>query len=245
MKNKMIYSDTFHLTTGDFDQYLRMKPYSIFNFFQEVASAHSSKLNLGFEDLIQKQQAWILLRSKYIILKQPTLGDKVIVETWPLPAHKVEYRREFRISDSNYNLLVKGTSTWCVVDVKTRRITRDKVFFNGEYNLEANFEESLDQLPNINLQSEMLVSKHQVRASDIDRYQHMNNAKYSEIVFDALNLSSYEVIKQVQINFINEVKLDEIIEIYKTNIDKNYYIIGKVGDKISFRAFVKTNIVNP
>jgi medium-chain acyl-[acyl-carrier-protein] hydrolase len=243
MNGKMVYTDTFHLTAGDFDQYMRLKPYTIFNFFQEVASIHAARLNLGYDEMLQKNRAWILLRSKYIILQQPELSSKVLVETWPLPAHKVEYRREFRITDANHNLLVKGTSTWCVVDVVTKRISRDHLLFNGEYYLETNFDESLEQLPNIDLNQEMWISKHQVRASDIDRYQHMNNAKYSEIVFDALNLSAQEVIKQVQINFINEVKLNETIEIYKTNIGNNYYIVGCVKEKVSFRAFVKTNIV--
>jgi hypothetical protein len=38
MKEKLFYSDTFNLTPGDFDHHLRLKPYSIFNLFQEVAS---------------------------------------------------------------------------------------------------------------------------------------------------------------------------------------------------------------
>ena len=42
MKEKLFYSDTFNLTPGDFDHHLRLKPYSIFNLFQEVASRAST-----------------------------------------------------------------------------------------------------------------------------------------------------------------------------------------------------------
>jgi hypothetical protein len=38
MDSKMIYSDGFQLTAGDFDRFKKIKPYAIFNIFQEVAA---------------------------------------------------------------------------------------------------------------------------------------------------------------------------------------------------------------
>jgi len=235
-----MYDDVFHLTSGDFDHHLRIKPCSIFNLFQEAALVHANILHVGNDALKEKNKAWILLRSKYVLFQQPKESQKVKVQTWPLPGQKVEYNREFRILDMEENILVKGTSKWCIIDLDTKKISRQGLTFNGEFYTETNFDESFDKLPNIEVGDESLVYTHQVRISDLDHYQHMNNAKYSEIILNALELKEDEYIKEVQINFINEMKLNEVVKILKTKVKKGYYVIGcKNPNIIAFRAYVK------
>ncbi len=230
MKEKLFYSDTFHLTPGDFDQYLRLKPYSIFNLFQEVAS-QASTINLDRE---LQDRSWRLLRTKYIILKQPGLSEKVFVETRPLPAHKSEFRREFIISSTDHNVLVKGSSIWCIDDVAEELLSRDEILNDEDQDLNQ-------EIVNLKPDVQFPIFKHQVRASDLDFFLHLNVARYGEIIFDAMNLQKNEFIKQIQINFLNPVGVGEVISISKANFENKYFLIGTVPDKIVFRAFVKTN----
>ncbi|MDD3999334.1 MAG: thioesterase [Bacilli bacterium] len=230
MKEKLFYSGTFHLTSGDFDQHLRLKPYSIFNFFQEaVNQASTIILDTDLQD-----HSWRLIRTKYIIFKQPTLGEKVLVETRTLPTHKSEYRREFRIFGDEHSLLVKGNSIWCIDDVAINVIDDDVLAEDEEdLNLKAmNFKP--DEVP---------IFKHQVRASDLNFFLYLNVSKYGEIIFDAMNLPQNEFIKQIQINFLNPAESGEIISIFKTNVENKYFLIGCVSEKMIFQAFVKTNLV--
>ncbi|HEY8395548.1 MAG TPA: acyl-ACP thioesterase domain-containing protein [Bacilli bacterium] len=227
MKEKPFYSDTFSLTPGDFDQYLRLKPYSIFNLFQVVAS-HASTINQE-NDL--QDHSWRLIRGKYIILKQPTLGEKVLVETRALPTHKFEYRREFKIIGADNDLLVRGQSIWCIDDVAGKVLTED-ILNDDEQDGDFAFNPDPKQLP---------AFKHQVRASDLDFFLRLNAARYGEIILDAMNLPKNEFIKQIQINFINPAVAEEIISVYKANIENKYFLIGTAGDKSIFKAFVKTN----
>lgn len=227
MKEKLFYSDTFNLTPGDFDQYLRLKPYSIFNLFQEVAS-QASTINLDTE---LQDRAWRLIRSKYIILKQPGLSEKVLVETRLLPTHKFEYRREFKIIDSEHDLLVRGQSIWCIDDVVDELLARDEIQNDEDQDTEFVF----------NPEQQVPVFKHQVRASDLDFFLHLNVSRYGEIIFDAMNLPKNEFIKQIQLNFINPIGAGEVISVYKTNVLNKYFLIGTVADKTVFKAFVKTN----
>ena len=229
MKEKLFYSDTFNLTPGDFDHHLRLKPYSIFNLFQEVASRAST---ISQEDDLQ-DRSWRLIRSKYIIFKQPSLGDKVLVETRPLPTHKFEYRREFKIIGAENDLLARGQYLWCIGDV-AEKLMADEETKNEDDQEDFVFNPGPEHRP---------VFKHHVRASDLDFFLRLNATRYGEIILDAMMLPKNEFIKQIQINFINPAVVDEVISVYKTNVENKYFLIGKTDDRTIFRAFVKTNYV--
>ena len=236
MNNLMIYSDLFHLTQGDFDQYMQVKPYSIFNLFQEVATEHASNLNTGYYQLMEDHKIWILLRSKYQII-HPLIESQIVrVETWPRKVKRIEYDREYRILDENNNILVKGTSIWCIVDTKTKMISRDPIIFNGTYYQENNFAQDLGKIPKFDLSSKNFVYQHIVRKSELDRNNHMNNAKYSDLVLNALNLQKNEIIEEIEINFLNEIKLDDAINLFEIKEGNNYYIIGQKEDTDCFRS---------
>lgn len=236
MKNLMIFRETFHLTQGDFDQYMQVKPYSIFNLFQEVATEHAGLLNVDYYNLKRNNKAWILLRSKYQIIHPLHESQKLIVETWPLEPKRIEYNREYRIVDDQSNILVKGTSKWCVIDTKTKIISREPIIFNGNYYHENNFEDDLLKIPNIIINPNDFVYQHIVRQSELDRNNHMNNAKYSDLVLNALNLQKNEIIEDMEINFLNEVKLSDAIDLYKIKKNNGYYIIGQKNNLDCFRA---------
>lgn len=240
----MIYSDEFQLTAGDFDRFKKIKPYAIFNIFQEVAANHAELLHAGYDEFKIQNKAWILLRNKYELLKEPVQSQKVIVQTWPLPGQKIEYDREFLILDMDKNILIKGTSKWSIIDLTTKRLTRYNYEFNGDFFLNKNFAEELTKIPNIDINEDNYIYSYQVKYSDIDLYQHMNNAKYSDVLLNALDLKENEIIKEIQINFNNETKMNEIIKIYRKFINDSCYIVGlKESDLISFKAIVKTKYV--
>ncbi|HHZ11681.1 MAG TPA: hypothetical protein GYA05_03090 [Acholeplasmataceae bacterium] len=225
MRENLFYSDTFTLTPGDFDHYLRLKPYSIFNLFQEVASRVSTTIHE--EDL--QDRAWRLIRCKYIIFKQPAIGEKVLVETRALPTHKFEYGREFKILGAGSDLLVRGQALWCIGDVAEKVINQE--------------EEKGDQDFTFAPAPDLPVFKHQVRASDLDFFLHLNAARYGEIILDAMKLPKNEFIKQIQINFQSPAFVDEVISVYKANVENKYFLIGLTESKTIFKAFVKTNFV--
>lgn len=68
----------------------------------------------------------------------------------------------------------------------------------------------------------------------------MNNAKYGDIIINTL--SPDFLIKDVQINFLNEMKLGDTAEIRTKKTDSGYLITGfqeQNTEKVYFRALVK------
>lgn len=136
MSQNMVLTQTYHLSQGDFNRNLMIKPYAVFNMFQEAAAQHATGLHLGYETMRSENIAWILLRNRYTVLKQPTEFQDITIETWPLPSDRLDYDREYRFIDKEGNILIKGTSKWSVIDLETKRLTLRKVRFEGEFRTE-------------------------------------------------------------------------------------------------------------
>ena len=81
---------------------------------------------------------------------------------------------------------------------------------------------------------------HTIKNSDLDHYGHMNNAKYLMILSDALRFTKDELIEEVQVDYLNQGYLDDVISVYSKKENNEYYIVGKNLDKVIF--VIKTKI---
>ena len=69
-----------------------------------------------------------------VVSRLPKLGEEVIIRTWPKPRNRLEFEREYEMLDVDNNLLVKGISNWCLIDINKRMISKAlDVSFIGEY----------------------------------------------------------------------------------------------------------------
>ena len=131
---KNVFEKEFELRISDFDCFDKIKPSVILDFFQDVAGEHADILSVGFNDLIKKDLIWVLVRTKYEVIKEPTLYSKIKVRTWPHPKGRIDFDRDYLILDENNNVLIKGTSKWVIVNYKTRRLSLTKdIDFNIEF----------------------------------------------------------------------------------------------------------------
>ena len=73
---------TFRLTIGDMDKYDRITPYSISNMFQEIASLHAEDLGCGYDFMINKSLAWIVVRNRITLYKSKSIGKVVKVKNY-------------------------------------------------------------------------------------------------------------------------------------------------------------------
>lgn len=242
-KIDMYKADLFHLTTGDLDEFDNIRPYAILDLFQEMAGNHAEEIGVGYEDMLKLGYNWVITKNKYIINKYPFPSEVVKVCTWPIAPGRADFDRAYEIQNQKGEVLIEGKSKWCVIDNKTHKIIRsDKIIFMGNYiNKECNIEFERGML--LNQKDLEFRFDYLVRPSMLDHYHHMNNAKYAEIVLDALELTNEQKIKELQINNFNEVKCGEIIKVYKTIINNIIHIYGYtlnncIYDKLAFNAIV-------
>ncbi len=203
-----------------------LKPSGMLDILQSVAGEHANLLNIGYYDLKEKGYAFVLARIKYDLYKPISYYQELTVETTPLIPGRIDFDRDFEIYDKNTSeLLGIATSKWIIIDLNTRRICRTNVF---TYPCEVREVGNYSEFDKLSFTDENLPLSYDyiVKHNDIDFIGHMNNTRYA----DALLIKG--MVKHFEINFLHEVKLNEVLNIKHDN----YNFIGYANDTISFRA---------
>jgi len=230
----MVLEKEFFVHTSMVGKNDYIRPAAILDLFQDMASLHANILGVGFDDLVKKNYYWIVSSIEFEQLRQFKSITYVKVKTWPKEKNRLEFIREFTISDLDGNLLVKGVSTWVLIDINTRRLTRgDDIKFTGEYSSETNY-------PNyrrrkISLLNDNIIKEwdYKVLATDLDHNGHMNNAKYADVVYNGL--TDDRAVKKIHISFLHESLLNDNIHMcYYKNDDKTNYYVGRINSEICF-----------
>ena len=225
---------TLYNSYFDFNDRLSTK--SILSIFQDVASVHGEELGVGYLAMLEKNLYWVLSRIKIDILKMPQPNQTVIVETWPHEKGRIDFDRDLKILSEDGETLIIGTSKWCVIDTEKRMLQRtDNVNYNGECCPDKNYQAKFDKitLPNAELLNKF---GYTVRFSDLDHNQHMNNTNYANLVLNAVEHKEYS---HFEINFKNECRLDDEIQVSTCKTNNEEYVVGKNNDQISFIAYIR------
>ena len=232
----MKYSTKITLYNSYFDKNDRLSFKAILSIFQDVASIHAEDIGVGYKSMLNKNLYWVLSRIKIDILKMPEINQTVVVETWPHEKGRVDFDRDLKICSEDGEVLVIGTSKWCVIDTVQRRLQRaDNVNYIGEVFTEVNYEQPFGKI--ILPDSDFIFKfKYNVLFSDLDHNQHMNNTNYANLVASAVE---NEKINHFEINFLNECKLNDQINVVICKNVNQEYVIGSVGDLKAFTAIVK------
>lgn len=232
----MKYKTKITLYNSNFDLNDNLTTKAILNIFQDVASIHAEEIGVGYETMLAKNLYWVLSRIKIDVVKMPKPNQVVIVETWPHKKGRIDFDRDLKITSEDGELLILGTSKWCIIDTVNRTLQRtENVDYVGEYHTEVNYE---DKFTKISLPQGEFLNKftHTVRFSDLDHNKHMNNTNYANLIISAVQYKTYS---HFEINFVSECKENDEIKVSTFKNEDGEFIVGSVNDKTAFTAFVK------
>ena len=71
------YQENFRLRISDFDTFDHLTPHAVLDLFQDVAGKHADLIGVGFDKMIKDNLIWVLLRTKYEVIKNPPLYSTV------------------------------------------------------------------------------------------------------------------------------------------------------------------------
>ncbi len=221
------HEQEYQFRTGDFDQFAHLQPASILDVFQDIAGVSAENTpGMGFEELKGKGLFWALTRVKYEVVATPPLHARVIAKTWPLAPTRMGFQREYTIHDLEGNLLVKGTSDWIVMDFEKRSFVSIKDIYDGpdDFSEERNFEKRIRKVHDFEPSGK--AHRHTPGYAEIDVNGHVNNTKYANFVLDAIDLGESDFIEQFQIDYRQEVRKGQPLEIFTKREDKTIVAKG-------------------
>jgi medium-chain acyl-[acyl-carrier-protein] hydrolase len=229
------YQETFRIRSYDVDFRGDLKLNALFSYLQEIAGAHAEDLKVGYRDLKPLDLFWVLSRIKLRIDKYPQWHDTIAVQTWPKGFHKLFALRDFHVLNENQEVLIAVTSLWILIDKKTMRPQRyDRLPTAISFDPDCH---ALTELPDKIKTPDSLIDEctHRVTVSEIDVNRHVNNTRYIEWILDRFDLKHHEhnKIQSIQVNFIEEVKYDNFINIrrfYCSGQNKTFYVDGLKDD---------------
>ncbi|MGQ9620732.1 MAG: acyl-[acyl-carrier-protein] thioesterase [Bacteroidales bacterium] len=233
---KIIYRKeyTVHVYETGVDE--KLNPFSLFNYFQDIAAEHAVMLGFGREDLLKMNRFWILSRIAVEVSEWPLWKEKLVVITWPRGTEKMFAVRDFRIESADGRKIAAATSSWLIADINTKRIQRPGehlLKYRSDLHDEAATGRFAGKIGPLKEFSETSAS-FRVRMSDLDINQHTNNAAYIKWIIDDYNLefrNSHRLLS-LEVNFLAESRAgDEIaIRTYSEDTRQYYHSVTRLTD---------------
>lgn len=234
------------VAVGDMDFNNRIKPCAIMEYFQDIATEHAEILGVGYADMLAKNLVWVMSRVSMKILKSPLAGEILTVKTFPEKPKAAEVNRGYYLYNKAGDLVISGSSKWCVLTADTHAIRRCAPHFEFDDSLYVPYEPFQDANPKVaalkDLENTVTEGPfpYRVEVSDLDRNFHMNNACYGDVVLNVCGVEKLKthMLARLDVNFISELFIGDRYEVYKAHRDSATYFEAKKSgsDAVIFRA---------
>jgi len=241
-----VKNDSFRIRSYEMDARGRVSIQSICNYLQEMAALHAAELGVSVIDLLEKNMTWVLSRLHVKIERYPSWGDLLTIDTWPSGAEGLYAIRDFTISDSNANVIGQATSSWMIIDlIKKKPIEMpDFIYDLRMMDKRRAIEDPFNRLPKVsNIDFE---KQFNVRRSDLDINQHVNNVNYIEWAVESVPKEIYDKksLTELEINFRAESRYgDRVIAQSQVQDDICIHQLTRSGDDREL-AIVRTRWTN-
>lgn len=227
-----LWKEKFKILSFHMDPRSKAHITSLCNFLQEGAGAHAENTGFGFDDMMSRNQVWVLSRLKVEIEEYPAWNDDIVLHTWSRGREGIFYLRDFEIKNIHNDTIVKASSSWAAINTKTRRPgivegLEEGLLSNKDKNA---FKESLDKLPDITNQK--LLRKRKIEFTDIDLVYHVNNVKYIELIINSFpsEILMNKRVKSLEINYLGEAKYEEEVSVFSKGIHDNIDLVNVVRE---------------
>lgn len=241
MNENALYSSQYKVTSFLINPFGELSLYGLLNLLQEAASDHAALIGFGDEEMIRQKTFWVLTRQKLVMKKWPKYGDTVSIKTWVRLGESAFSNRDFIVT-LNGERIGECSTSWITLHAETRK---PLILDHSELLKKLKTTETVQIDPvKIALERENLITLNSfsVRNSDLDANMHVNNTKYSQWIFDSLPLFSLnrEGFSTYEVNFLQETKLNDQINIQQATSNEDYFHGFRDSDqKIVFSVKIK------
>ena len=228
----------------DTDASFYLKPASFMDMAQEIAYWAAQELGFGYDDLHVHHVAWVLSRMHFHFADPPKWRDDVTLYTWHKGADGLFYLRDFFLQDADGRRLVTCTSSWVVIDERTRRLVRPEELKERLSVDDGGVDDAIsERAPKVAMPRGMdpePAGEHTVVYSDVDIIGHTNNARYMTWAMDCLDyeIVSARRVRDVYVIFNKETTPGTVVQLFRLQTEEDgapvCYVEGRVDGKPAF-----------
>ena len=200
---------SYYLPYSFFDFKDELKPSALLDLAQESATASADELGFGYADLKPKGYGFIIVNS-YCEFRRPVmLGERVKMQTWPLPPRHVFFERHYRALVEEEEVAAIA-SRWCLVDLQNFSLLPPEAMGEAHVSCPYRAVKSVQpptwKIPHVKDGRE--VYRMRLGVSHCDHYLHANNTKYADFFFDCFTMDELRArqIRAFQITYGKQAK---------------------------------------
>ncbi|MBO4949726.1 MAG: hypothetical protein J6E38_01775 [Clostridia bacterium] len=228
-----------------------LKISSLLKMLQKAAGDDVNRTKLNYFSLAEKNIAFVLTKMTLKVLQEIKLYDELLIISHPRKTRGASFPRDFIIKRNNAVVAV-ARSMWVLLDLEKRTILRPGVV-DEIGSLDICDDDIFDISDVRRIIDDSPLSRtnvHTVEYSFLDMNNHLNNTFYADFIFNSLSkidsLHESDEGLYLQINYKNEARLGDVIEIHTCSSDDgnqfDFSAKNITGDKICFTAYVSYGV---
>lgn len=222
MNNTLI--SNFQVKYSEMDHNLALKPFSLLNFLQDIASESAENLGFGYSFMSENNLGWFLIKYRMEFNDYPIGKYDLTLKTKPRGYNRLFAYRDFEILQGN-NVLGKVFSMWSIVDVTTRTTVPVSSVIHDNENMPPyqKLDTDLSFIKIKSIQNPSIEKKFEVRYNDIDVNGHANNGNYIIWALEPLSFEfkSSHKIQTMDMMYKKEAKYGEKLVSQIEFLDEN------------------------
>lgn len=220
----------YDIRSHEVDNHGILRPVILLRYMQNAASEHAIQLGISVGRLKELGLTWVMSRMHLSMKRYPHRGEMLVVRTWPAIREGIFSIRDFELLDGGGAIIGVATSSWAVLDLKSRRPVRigDRL---PDYPLRPvrSLEDRFASLP-ILKNPETRICMPVLRV-DLDLNQHVNNTVYAGWGLEAAPASVADscLPMEIEIGFRAEVHYgDSIVSLSAAEQDGSLCLLHRI-----------------
>lgn len=219
-----IYAKNYTISDSQVNVNGELKTSALFSILQDVAESHITKIGLGDDVTMPMGLLWVLASQEVEISRLPMADETIIVKTWMDDTRLTFFPRHYEVESADGKCLVEASAFWALMNNKTREIVNP-----NDYDIVAEGAgiKSKIKIPRTPRSMEFTgQASSMVKREYIDKNGHMNNARYFDIIDEAL-AKEWNDLSPTHINarYLSEALLGDELEILWGSSNKKFYIL--------------------
>lgn len=228
MEDLMTY-ETRQIEISDIDYMGDYRIAHLLNRFSCIATENAQKLGL-WNDKMRDQFGWVVAKQTLHLEKPIHHRDLIELSTIVQNGTMVTFPRYYFIKKEG-QVIGHCSSIWTLIDIHKRRIIAPRrVGINVPF-VEHEFFLEEPQAIEMNLDMKEIMTR-KVLYSDVDTNQHMNNTRYIEWAYDAIDINIHRdyFVSDLTIQYKKEIMPMEDVVIFVGERTQRYIVEGRNQD---------------
>ncbi len=202
---------------------------SIVDYFQDCSTFQSEDYGIGFDYLKSINRVWLLCSWQVEIKRQPGLGEKITIGTWPYSFKSMFGYRNFIMLGEHEEVCAVANSIWLYYDFAANRPAKVLPENISGYTIEPPYD--MTYLDRKLYYPEDIVKREAfpVKPGHLDTNNHVNNCQYIKMAEDYLPENAK--IKQLRVDYRKAALYGDTIISHTCQKDNQFFVVLTDADK--------------